>query len=233
MEQGSLNHFEKIHTVSEKLASEFLAKIAMKNDFIGSGLETIVQKQGINLMFKSIEDTHFFGMSASGKGAKFIGINTMHNKRIQTFTLAHEFWHFFNEITHYSIKEDERAADHFAASLLLPEQKVRTIYSMYKKSGWSEISILFIIADYSQCPYETVYKRFQELHLKNEMITKLLKQVVMKDEIGNRNLDAEVEKKFIMLRSYQNTQPISRLDIKEEVNEFPALKNLCREITNV
>lgn len=225
----------EIHEMSEMLADKYLDSITMNNDFCGSGLETIVQNQGINLMFKYVKDEKFFGMSAKGKGYQFIGINTFHNKRTRIFDIAHELWHFYGEEelpsgVQYNKEENERAADHFAATLLMPRRKVKAIYDEYKQNKWNELDILFVIADYSSCPYEAVYKRFKELKLSSKQIDNLLKSKELRtDLVPSEN---ETENKFIHLRALSNVSPTNALDFPENLNTFPALNKVLAEIND-
>ena len=82
----------------------------------------------------------------------------------------------FNEI------DIERAADHFAANILLPTKNVLNKYYHLKQSGKSESEILFIIADLSASPYEAVLKRFVELDINTKQIDEQLNTITMRNE---------------------------------------------------
>lgn len=221
-----------IHNQAEMLADQYLKDLAMINEFIGPALENIVKQQGIELMYKCIEDSNFYGMAASGKGSRFIGINTYHTIRTRLFDLAHELWHLYDrkeeyvDTSQYTSSEIERAADHFAASLLLPNVKVTTLYKSYKEEGWSELAILFIIADLSYCPYMAVYWRFKELDLSIKQIDIALKEI----KLISKPISAEndIENKFIMLRKTEGLAD-SPLDKPDKLNDFPSLRQLAKE----
>lgn len=224
----------KVHNVAEMLADRFLKENSLTNTFCGAGLELIVQKQGIHLMYKSIEDQAFYGMSATGKGNRFIGINTFHNKRTITFSIACGLWYFYSKTElpddlNYSEIENEQAADHFATALLLPEDRVETIYLHNKRDGWGELDILFLIADLSYCPYQAVYHRFIELELSiREIETHLKDPDLRTDKVLAENA---LENKFIHLRSLYGRPSKSPLDYPEKMNGFPGLMHIMKELT--
>lgn len=228
-------NFSKVHNMAEMLADRFLKENSLANTFCGAGLEMIVQKQAINLMYKYIEDKDFYGMSAFGKGNRFIGINTFHNKRTRTFDIAHEMWHFYGQTElpndlNYSELENERAADHFAAALLLPEDRVEALYMHNKKDGWNELDLLFLIADLSYCPYQAVYRRFIELTLSVKDIETHLKNPDLKtDTVPSEN---PLENKFIHLRMLYGVPSTSPLDYAEKIDDFPGLTHVMKELAD-
>lgn len=214
-----------VHNQAEMLADQYLKDLGMINEFTGPALESIVKQQGIELMYKYIKDSDFYGFAAKGKGHRFIGINTFHTVRTRVFDIAHELWHLYDrkeeyvDTSNYSQSEAERAADHFAASLLLPNVKVESLYKNYKKEGWDEPSILFVIADLSYCPYLTVYWRLKELELPVSQIDIALKAVPSGSDTENR---------FILLRENEGLTN-SPLDKSDQLTDFPSLRQLAEE----
>ena len=163
---------DTIHNFSRHAAVIFLEELSV-TDFIGPVIEEIVKFKGIHLIYDTIHDPEALGFSTQKMNEKFIFINSNFNERLQKFTIAHEIYHLDDNIDPLkNTKEDERAADHFAANLLLPEKIVFEKQRMLKSLGYDEIEIFFILTDLSQVPYETLYKRYKELSLSVSKINK-------------------------------------------------------------
>lgn len=222
---------DKANRIAEVVAGESLESLGMRDDFIGAGLENILIDRNIKIMYKNVKDSDFFGMAARGKGFDFIGINTYHNQRTRLIGLAHELWHLMDEKDIYistmdfDSEQTERAADRFAAALMLPREKVKQVYNKGKGKNMSELTILYQIADFSLCPYEAVYKRFDDLGLSKKEIDKVLKKIHYKEPaVPSQN---EIENKFIELRKILG-MPDSIMDKVEGENAFPALEQISR-----
>ncbi len=139
-------------------------------------------------MFIHIDDSNAKGFSAEVRNYQHIYINKNDYIRTQVFTIVHEIYHLLDkEVYEESLSADERAADHFAACFLLPEDEVIDFY-YYEKKRRTDLEILYMISDISYTPYETVYRRFKELSLATQIIDKELKKW---QDIFKSSLDTE------------------------------------------
>ena len=183
---------DKIHKEAGQVAILFLKELESL-DFIGPTIESIAEIKKINLIYDTINDSEAEGFSATKQNLKFIFINSNFNLRLQKFTIAHEIYHLDENIA-----ENERAADHFAANVLLPEEVVFDKYRSLRKLKYNDIEIFFSLSDLSQVPYETLYKRYKELNLSTTKIDGLLKDIKLEN---NDPYLKEMEHKLQLLRN--------------------------------
>lgn len=217
---------DTIHNFSRHAAVIFLEELSV-TDFIGPVIEEIVKFKGIHLIYDTIYDPEALGFSTQKMNEKFIFINSNFNERLQKFTIAHEIYHLDDNIDPLkNTKEDERAADHFAANLLLPEKIVFEKQRMLKSLGYDEIEIFFILTDLSQVPYETLYKRYKELSLSVSKINKELKKIVLSVEDPYLK---EIENKLQVLRKSWGIGG-SHLDLASSKKRFESLEILSKSI---
>lgn len=158
-----MNLKQQAEKTAEAFAASFLDDTFGYDLFLGSQIERILAEK-VHLIYKYIEDQKFFGAAASHEtGEKFVVLNTYHTLRIRYFTAAHELWHL-SEASEMQ-KEDfdhERAADRFAACLMLPKPLVKSLWKRFK-SEWDEEQAILYIADLSAAPYKTVERRIGEV----------------------------------------------------------------------
>ena len=212
----------EIHSVAREHAILFLNEFSI-TDFIGPTIESIIELKRIHLIYDTINDSEAEGFSASKQGLKFIFIKSNFNLRLQKFTMAHEIYHLDDKIERLaSTIEDERAADHFAANILLPENVVFEKYRSLKKSGYNSLEIFFALTDLSQVPYEAMYKRYKELEISTVDIDKNLK--LIKIESRDPYLK-KLEQEFQLLRK-NSTLSLSELDQPTYKKAFGKLENL-------
>ena len=219
----------KSEQISEMMAKAYIDKNGIQG-FMGASIETLLTINGNILIYKYIRDSKFFGFSASGKGKTFIVLNTYQNLRRRYYTCAHEMWHVLKEKEVFKVEDidQERAADHFAASLMLPESAVIEMYNTLKKSATNQLLILFAIADASHMPYLAVERRFSELNLKRNEISKFISSAKEKYSSldGEKRSEAEyIEEEFIELRSKFGLSP-SEDDRVDKFDSFPAYERI-------
>ena len=172
----------KIHGKARQYAVLFLEELS-SSDFIGPTIESIATIKEIVLIYDRIDDPEAEGFSAKGRGSKFIFINSNFNERLQKFTIAHEIYHLDEIVEEFEdSEEDERAADHFAANILLPEKIVLEKHHVLQNLGYDDVKIFFSLADLSGAPYETLYKRYQEIKIDTSKIDHALKKVSLNEE---------------------------------------------------
>lgn len=218
----SKSNYDAIHKSSRQAAVIFLEELSV-TDFIGPMIEEIVKLKGIHLIYDTINDPNASGFSSQKKNEKFIFINSNFNERLQKFTIAHEIYHLDDNIIQFEkAKEDERAADHFAANLLLPEKIVFDKQRMLKNLEYDEIEVFFKLSDLAQVPYETLYKRYKELSLSVSKIDKEWKKIVL--SVEDLYLES-LENKLQVLRKKRGIGE-SLLDSTSAKTGFESLENL-------
>ncbi|WP_158701639.1 ImmA/IrrE family metallo-endopeptidase [Lentibacillus sp. Marseille-P4043] len=167
MSSQKVNHADRI---GEAFALQVLSEHFGTETFIGSSIELKVEELA-SIVYKEIRDPDFFGATITLKrdNRKYVLLNTSQTLRHRYFTAAHEFWHVLN--INSMIKDDidpERAADRFAAALMLPESLVRSLIRSLQeddKKEQEEKKIVIRISDISSAPYVAVVKRLVELKL--------------------------------------------------------------------
>jgi Zn-dependent peptidase ImmA (M78 family) len=119
-------------------------------------VHAIAQHMGVNVV------THEFSENISGVFFRkddnlHLGVNSQHHKHRQRFTIAHEIGHYLlhsNQMLHYDRPEvetmhfradnisnlNEIEANHFAAELLMPEERVRELID-------SDVTLIQELAD--------------------------------------------------------------------------------------
>lgn len=154
---------EQAEKTAEAFAALFLNEVYGYDLFLGSQIEQILGEQ-VHLVYKNIEDSAFFGAAITHQtGDQFVVLNTYHPLRIRYFTAAHELWHLSEASQMQKENFDhERAADRFAACLMLPKPLVKELWQRFKRK-WNEEQAVLAIADLSAAPYQTVERRIVEV----------------------------------------------------------------------
>lgn len=201
------HHVTKADRVGEAFALQVLSEHFGSEIFIGSSIELKIEELA-SIIYKEIEDPKFYGATITVKrgNRKYVLLNTFQSLRLRYFTAAHEFWHVLDIST--MVKDDidyERAAERFAAALMLPESLVRSLVhslqDVHEKEA-EEKRIVIRIADISSAPYVAVAKRMVELRLTN-----------------NKKLADYSEKDWIKIRKELNIVE-SPLDQPLPINRF-------------
>lgn len=168
-----MNARQKAEKVAEAFAASFLEDTISHDLFIGSHIERLLADK-VHVIYQYVEDKAYFGAAIRHQnGEQFVALNTFHPLRTRYFTAAHELWH----LTEGSMMQDdafdhERAADRFAAAIMLPKALTKALWQKFKKRYSDEEAILYI-ADMSAIPYVAVARRLNEMgeaapHLKRE-----------------------------------------------------------------
>lgn len=167
--------------IAEDLAGTFLTTQFGSDIFIGSDIQQILAEQ-TNIIYQDIDDPNYSGASISYKGNHFIALNTHQTLRARYYSAAHELWHlsldinlFGSEVTKKKINQlrdfdSERAADHFAAAIMMPKDVMIRTWNKYvkdqtKPNVTTAKNAIIRIANMSSMPYQAVTRRLSELHL--------------------------------------------------------------------
>jgi len=197
----------KADRIGEAFALQVLSEHFGTETFIGSSIELKVEEL-VSIVYKEIKDPDFFGATITLKrgNRKYVLLNTAQSLRHRYFTAAHEFWHVLD--MNSMVKDDidhERAADRFAAALMLPESIVRSLIRSLREDDQrekEEKKVVIRISDISSAPYVAVAKRLVELNLTN-----------------NKKLADVSEEEWIAIRRELNIVE-SPLDLPQPINRF-------------
>lgn len=169
-------------SVAENAASTFLTNHFGSDIFIGADIEQIIEET-TNLIYQDIDDPDYSGAAVTYRGQHFIVINTHQSLRARYYSAAHELWHLAMDSellgseskqfqTQASITDfdTERAADHFAAAIMLPKEAMINTWNKYVKNKTEpnvEVAkqAVIRIANVSSMPYKAVARRLEELNL--------------------------------------------------------------------
>lgn len=201
------HHVCKADRVGEAFALQVLSEHFGSEIFIGSSIELKIEELA-SIIYKEIKDPKFYGATITIKrgNRKFVLLNTFQSLRLRYFTAAHEFWHVLDIST--MVKDDidrERAAERFAAALMLPESLVRSLVRSLQEVSEREVEVKKVVirlADISSTPYVAVAKRLVELKLTN-----------------NKSLAYYSEKDWVKIRMELNIVE-SPLDQPLRINRF-------------
>jgi Zn-dependent peptidase ImmA (M78 family) len=158
-----MNHREKAEKVAEVYAASFLKDTIGHDIYIGSLIERFLADK-VHLIYQYVEDEGYFGAAITHQnGEQFVVLNTFHSLRTRYFTAAHELWHLSEGSQMQDDDFDhERAADRYAAAIMLPKALTKQLWHKFKNFHGEEEAILQI-ADLSDVPYVAVVRRLIEL----------------------------------------------------------------------
>lgn len=155
-------------SVAEKQANHFLASHFGDWIFIGASIEIVVTAQAV-VIYQDVADPDYFGATIHTNDISQIAINTHQRLRDRYYSVAHELWHLLvltNQIPTEQVSQlnDERAADHFAATVMLPEMLVKRYWHTTKQRADFDPALAIIqLADLSAMPYVAITRRLHEL----------------------------------------------------------------------
>lgn len=156
--------YEIAETVANYVAKDIISSFIGSKTVLGKDIEEKLTTH-CKVIYQYIEDSEFFGATIKyDNGMNFILLNSYQPRRMRYFSAAHEFWHLF-QINGLSKEfEHERAADHFAALIMIPEEiAFQKWYEL--RNDYSIEEIIIYASDYFSVPYETMTRRFKELGL--------------------------------------------------------------------
>lgn len=200
---------KQAEAIAEAFAADFLEETTAASIFIGSHIERILASKA-KIIYQYVEDPSYFGAAVSHQsGDQFIALNTFHPLRMRYYTAAHELWHL-SEASQLQDEDfdHERAADRFAAAIMLPKAITKDVWLKFKKLYEPKEAIIHL-ADLSEAPYETVVRRLKELGLSVSRMT------FSEDEWKS-------ERKRLDL-------PESSLDLPQPLNRFAAYEHAVEE----
>lgn len=168
--------------VAEGAAEVFLKENIGSEIFIGADIESLIAKNA-QVVYQNIDDPSFFGALVAYKSKQFVVLNTHQDLRARYYSAAHEMWHLAlasamfgeqSEVIKHSAAapnfDSERAADHFAAALMLPQATVVKIWNKYVQN--QEVptervtkELVVRMANLAAMPYVAVCRRLSELGL--------------------------------------------------------------------
>lgn len=128
---------DKVRTMVQRL-------LTPSNDTPPIDVEQITLNEGIRIRYELLEDT-VSGMLVIRDGIPTIAVNAAHHRNRQRFTIAHELGHYFlhraqsnvfidavyfrDETSAEGVRQQEIAANTFAAELLMPEALMRETFT--------------------------------------------------------------------------------------------------------
>lgn len=195
--------------IAEAFAADFLKEVTGHDIFIGSHIERILADRAV-VIYQYVEDESYFGAAIIHQsGEQFIALNTFHPLRMRYFTAAHEIWHLSeaSQLQDESF-DHERAADRFAAAVMLPKASTNDLWSKFKKAYAPDEAVIHL-ADLAGVPYKTVVRRLKELG----------------ENINGLTMS---EENWIRKRSTFNL-PESPLDSPQLLNKFADYENVVQE----
>lgn len=158
-----MNRKRQAEAIAEAFAADFLEETTSNTIFLGSHIERILASKA-KIIYQYVEDPAYFGAAIRHEsGAQFIALNSFHPLRVRYFTAAHELWHL-SEASQLQAEDfdHERAADRFAAAIMLPKAITKDLWLKFKKRYDAKEAVIHL-ADFSEVPYEAVVRRLKEL----------------------------------------------------------------------
>ncbi|MFJ7982189.1 ImmA/IrrE family metallo-endopeptidase [Lysinibacillus xylanilyticus] len=161
-----LNRKEQAEAIAEALGTSFIHDKFGHDLFIGGQIEHILAERAI-IIYQYVEDEKFYGVAVTHEnGEQFIALNTYHPLRTRYFTASHELWHLTNFVDlDNEFFDHERAADRFAAAIMLPKTLIKDLWNKFIAMYDVESSIIHL-SDFAQVPYLAMVRRVKELGFK-------------------------------------------------------------------
>ncbi|KRL75564.1 ImmA/IrrE family metallo-endopeptidase [Secundilactobacillus paracollinoides] len=189
MSETMINAQTLAEIIANYAAESFLSQYLNPDIFIGSEIETILGEQ-TTLIYQNVDDSSYSGAAILYQGHSFVALNTHQSLRNRYFSAAHELWHLCitsdllgtsADILRDQAKrtgfDTERAADHFAAAILMPQNAIRLSWHKLVRESDDDGQLkraVIRIANVAAVPYVAVARRLSELGLlDNPKIVKL------------------------------------------------------------
>lgn len=151
--------------VGEAHALQVLNDLFGVDTFIGSSVEMKLGEL-VSLIYHVVDDSEYHGATITNNQTKvtYVALNTGQSLRKRYFTACHELWHVLKiKDMIGSLIDEERAAERFAAALMLPAPLMKLIWDGVKSKD--EERRVIQIADMASAPYVAVAKRVVELNI--------------------------------------------------------------------
>lgn len=197
-----MNIKTQAETVAEAFAQNFLEDEFGNDIFIGSHIEQLLDDK-VHLIYQYTEDEKYHGAAVTNQsGEEFIALNTFQPLRMRYFTAAHELWHLSEGSQMQAESFDhERAADRFAAAVMLPKGLTKDLWKKFKKIYGTDEAVIHL-ADLASVPYEATARRVREL--------------------GERDVPVNVSKDEWQQKRFEYNLPESLLDVPQAFEKFAA-----------
>lgn len=205
-----MNSKVQAEKVAEAFAQDFLETEFGNDIFIGSHIEQLLDDK-VHLIYQYTEDEKYHGAAITDhSGEEFIVLNTFQPLRMRYFTAAHELWHLSEGSVQMQGEtfDHERAADRFAAAIMMPKGLTKDLWRKFKKTYEHEEAVIHL-ADIASMPYEAAARRLKEL---DERVS---------------GLDFS-EEEWIQKRSFFSL-PDSLLDQTQFIEKFDAYEEIVRD----
>lgn len=219
---------DKSEQVGEAFAYQVLFEHFGAEIFIGPGIELKLQELA-HVIFQDVPDKEYYGATVTYKtGQTFVSINTQQPLRIRYFTAAHELWHLLGlgEIIVEEINH-ERAADRFAAALMMPASLICLLWERLRKDFGIEKAVI-MIADMASAPYEAVVRRIHELKLSSSSSLPKYSELEWVNQRKSLQLtESPLDKPFSFARFNKYEQDIEKAVNKRILNNLDAANKLA------
>jgi len=158
-----LDRKQQAEAIAEAMATTFIHDKYGHDLFLGGQIEHILAERA-NIIYQHVEDEKFFGAAVTHEnGEQFIVLNTYHPLRTRYFTASHELWHLANLIDlDNEVFDHERAADRFAAAIMLPKALIKDLWKKFSEL-YDDESCIIHLSDFAQVPYLAMVRRIYEL----------------------------------------------------------------------
>ena len=186
--QMNSDRFKKIIEYNKSHSEEITEEIRdfYSNVGISSGenilrLDQIAREEFAKRKFVMIElplkDKEIGAMAYKGDFWGYVFINSSLPKVTVNFALCHEFYHVFShpdsfrntvelfmEEKYYD-DENEKKANSFAGTLLMPENSFRKMFELFRNNSKGDVEIICKLMNYYESPYMATVVRCYELGL--------------------------------------------------------------------
>lgn len=226
-----MNMVEIAEKVASAYALEFLREYFGGEIFLGSDIEQLLADKAV-VIYQEVNDPEYFGAAIHMMDKHIIAINTYQPLRTRYYSAAHELWHLQFESEKIPLAnipnfDHERAADHFAAALMLPE---KLLNNLIQKIDNDLEKIVIKIADISSMPYVAVVRRMREL---GKRVPKSLSEkneedwVELRKNLGISQSPLDKADKFVQFNAL--TEEVDK-QLKEERINLEIAANLLRHV---
>lgn len=197
-----MNLKTQAETVAEAFAQKFLEDEFGNDIFIGSHIEQLLDDK-VHLIYQYTEDEKYHGAAVTHQsGEEFIALNTFQPLRMRYFTAAHELWHLSEGSQMQAESFDhERAADRFAAAVMLPKGLTKDLWKKFKKIYGTDEAVIHL-ADLASVPYDATVRRVRDL--------------------GERDVPVNVSEDEWQQKRFEYNLPESLLDVPQAFEKFAA-----------